>query len=100
VAHFPSKYNPDPLRAPAPLFRKLDESVIGEEYVRLGEWDESQVFGFADSEAGARASARTGGSQELFQQCLCLNQVHGVKPFRKPVVDAGQQLAGLGAAVL
>jgi hypothetical protein len=35
VPCFPSRYDPDPLRAPAPLFKKLDESVIEEEYARL-----------------------------------------------------------------
>jgi hypothetical protein len=35
VPYFPSKYDPDPLREPAPLSKKLDESVIEEEYARL-----------------------------------------------------------------
>ena len=32
-----TKYDPDTLREPAPLFKKLDESVIEEEYARLSE---------------------------------------------------------------
>jgi hypothetical protein len=35
VPCFLSKYDPDPPRAPAPLFKKLDESVVEEEYARL-----------------------------------------------------------------
>jgi methionyl-tRNA synthetase len=34
VPYFLSKYDPDALRAPAPLFRKLDESVVEKEYAR------------------------------------------------------------------
>jgi len=34
VPCFLSKYDPDALRAPAPLFRKLDESVVEKEYAR------------------------------------------------------------------
>ena len=35
VSYFLSKYDPDLRRRPAPLFKKLDESVIEEEYARL-----------------------------------------------------------------
>jgi hypothetical protein len=35
VPHFLGKYDPDPLRQPAPLFKKLDESVVEEECARL-----------------------------------------------------------------
>jgi len=35
VPYFLSKYDPNPLREPAPLFKKLDESVSEEEYARL-----------------------------------------------------------------
>jgi hypothetical protein len=35
LPYFLSKYDPDPLRPPAPLFRNLGESVVEEEYARL-----------------------------------------------------------------
>jgi hypothetical protein len=35
VPYFLSKYDPDPLREPASLFKKLDESVVEEETARL-----------------------------------------------------------------
>jgi cysteinyl-tRNA synthetase len=35
VPYFLSKYDPDPLRQPAPLYKKLYEGVIEEEHARL-----------------------------------------------------------------
>ena len=35
VPYFLSKYDPDALRQPTPMFRKLDQSMIEEKHARL-----------------------------------------------------------------
>ncbi len=44
VPCFLSKYEPDPLREPAPLLKTLDESLVEEEYARLEGWATEQDF--------------------------------------------------------